>query len=136
MPRACTTGSLPLTASRSLPPSTAWGSRPSSKGSSTGHSTSGPVKFILKTLDFSEEHIKKHKGVFISTAGQNMAHVFDSAFPAITAFFHGTGFDYSENIVANNMDQFNGIKNHPTALKEAYEKGRQVVKDLEKLKST
>ena len=28
-------------------------------------------KFILKTLDFSEDHIKKHKGVFISTAGQN-----------------------------------------------------------------
>ena len=80
-------------------------------------------KFILKTLDFSEDHIKQHKGVFISTAGQNQAHVFDSAFPAITAFFHGTGFDYAENIVANNMDAYNGINNHPTALKEAYEKG-------------
>ncbi len=93
-------------------------------------------KFILKTLDFSPDHIKKHKGVFISTAGQNMAHVFDSAFPAITALFHGTGFDYSDNIVANNMDEYNGIKNHPTALKEAYVKGEQIVKELETIKNT
>ncbi|MFY9750310.1 MAG: flavodoxin family protein [Methanoregula sp.] len=88
-------------------------------------------KFILKTLDFSEDHIKRHKGVFISTAGQSLDHVFDSAFPAITALFHGTGFDYSDNIVANDMDRYNGIKNHPTALKEAYQKGQQIVRDLE-----
>ena len=92
-------------------------------------------KFILKTLDFSPEHIKKHRGVFISTAGQNLAHVFDSAFPAISALFHGTGFDYSDNIVANNMDRYNGIKNHPTALKEAYMKGRQIVQELETIKN-
>ena len=90
-------------------------------------------KFILKTLTFSEEHIKRHKGVFISTAGQNLATVFDAAFPAITALFHGTGFDYSLNIVANNMDQYNGVKNHPTALKEAYEQGKKIVSDLEKI---
>ncbi len=88
-------------------------------------------KFILKTLDFSEDHIKRHKGVFISTAGQSLDHVFDSAFPAITALFHGTGFYYSDNIVANDMDRYNGIKNHPTALKEAYQKGQQIVHDLE-----
>ena len=68
--------------------------------------------------------------------GQNQAHVFDSAFPAITAFFHGTGFDYSENIVANNIDQSNGIKNHPTALKEAYEKGQKIVREIQAFKST
>ncbi|HNX18169.1 MAG TPA: flavodoxin family protein [Methanoregula sp.] len=93
-------------------------------------------KFILKTLNFSEDHIKRHKGVFISTAGQNLAHVFDSAFPAVTALFHGIGFDYSENIVANDMDTWKGIKNHPTALKEAYAKGQQLVKELETIKNT
>ena len=90
-------------------------------------------KFILKTLNFSEDHIRRHKGVFISTAGQNLDRVFDSAYPAITALFHGTGFDYVENIVANNMDTWNGIKNHPSALKEAYEKGQQIVRDLERI---
>jgi len=90
-------------------------------------------KFILKNLDFSADQIKRHKGVFISTAGQSMSTVFDSAFPAITALFHDTGFDYSENIVANGMDKYNGIKNHPTALKEAYDKGRLIVIDLKKV---
>jgi len=88
-------------------------------------------KFILRTLDFPEDYIRKHKGVFISTAGQGLSHVFDSAFPAVTALFHDIGFDYVLNIVANNMDKYNGIKNHPTALKEAYEKGQQIVRELE-----
>jgi len=87
-------------------------------------------KFILKTLDFSEDYIRRHKGVFISTAGQNWDHVFDGAFPAITALFHGTGFDYSDNIIANNMDQYGGIKNHPTALKDAFAKGKEIAELL------
>jgi hypothetical protein len=59
--------------------------------------------------------------------------VFDAAFPAITAFFNGVGFEYYDNIIANNMDQWKGIKNHPTALREAFEKGQKVVVELNKL---
>jgi multimeric flavodoxin WrbA len=92
-------------------------------------------KFILKTLFFPNEHIIQHKGVFISTAGLSWDNVFDAAFPAITAFFNGVGFEYNDNIIANNMDEFKGIKNHPTALKDAFEKGQKVVAVLEKLKS-
>lgn len=92
-------------------------------------------KFILKTLFFPNEHIIQHKGVFISTAGLSWDNVFDAAFPAITAFFNGVGFEYYDNIIANNMDEFKGIKNHPTALKDAFEKGQKVVAVLEKLKS-
>lgn len=90
-------------------------------------------KFILKTLYFTHEHIKRHKGLFISTAGLSWNNVFDAAFPAITAFFNGTGFEYYDNIIANNMDAFGGVKKHPTALKEAYDKGRKVVEVLEKM---
>jgi hypothetical protein len=92
-------------------------------------------KFILKTLFFPNEHIIQHKGVFISTAGLSWDNVFDAAFPAITAFFNGVGFEYYDNIIANNMDEFKGIKNHPTALKDAFEKGQKVVVVLEKLKA-
>ncbi len=91
-------------------------------------------KFILKTLYFSNDHIKQHKGLFISTAGLSWDNVFDAAFPAITAFFNGTGFEYYDNIIANRMDEHGGIKNHPTALAEAFEKGQTVVRVLEKLK--
>ena len=77
---------------------------------------------------------KQHKGLFISTAGLSWDNVFDAAFPAITAFFNGTGFEYYDNIIANRMDEHGGIKNHPTALAEACEKGQTVVRVLEKLK--
>jgi len=90
-------------------------------------------KFILKTLYFPNDHIVRHKGIFISTAGLSWDNVFDAAFPAITAFFNGVGFEYYDNIIANNMDQFKGIKNHPTALMEAFEKGQKVVGVLNKL---
>ena len=90
-------------------------------------------KFILKTLYFPNDHIVRHKGIFISTAGLSWDNVFDAAFPAITAFFNGVGFEYYDNIIANNMDQFKGIKNHPTALREAFEKGQNVVGVLNKL---
>ena len=92
-------------------------------------------KFILKTLFFPNEHIIQHKGVFISTAGLSWDNVFDAAFPAITAFFNGVGFEYYDNIIANNMDAYEGINGHPTALKEAFEKGQKVVAVLEKLKA-
>jgi len=90
-------------------------------------------KFILKTLYFPNEHIIRHKGFFISTAGLSWDNVFDAAFPAITAFFNGVGFEYYDNIIANNMDEYKGIKNHPTALRVAFEKGQKVVKVLNKL---
>ncbi|HOS82407.1 MAG TPA: flavodoxin family protein [Methanolinea sp.] len=84
-------------------------------------------KFILKTMYFSDDHIRKHKGLFISTAGLSWDNVFDAAFPAVTAFFNTLGFEYYDNIIANDMDRYGGIRGHPTALAEAGEKGRSVV---------
>jgi len=92
-------------------------------------------KFILKTLYFSDDHIKRHKGIFISTAGLGWENVFDGAFPIITALFNTTGFEYYDNVIANDMDRYGGIKNHPTALKEAFDKGMKIVGILEKLKT-
>jgi multimeric flavodoxin WrbA len=91
-------------------------------------------KFILKTLYFSDDHIKRHKGIFISTAGLGWENVFDGAFPVITALFNTTGFEYYDNVIANNMDAYGGITKHPTAMKEAFEKGQKIVSVLEKLK--
>jgi multimeric flavodoxin WrbA len=91
-------------------------------------------KFVLKTLYFSDEHIRRHKGIFISTAGQNWDHVFDGAFPMMTAIFNGTGFEYYDNIIANNMDEYKGIKNHPSAMKKAAMKGQEVVHVIARLR--
>jgi multimeric flavodoxin WrbA len=84
-------------------------------------------KFMLKDLYFSHEHLKRHKGVFISTAGLGWDNVFDAAFPAITAFFNTVGFEYWDNVIANDMDASGGVKGHPTALTEGRKKGEEVV---------
>ena len=90
-------------------------------------------KYILKTLYFSDEHIRRHKGIFISTAGLSWDNVFDAAFPAMTAFFNTLGFEYYDNIIANEMDRYGGIRGHPAALSEAREKGAAVVRVIGKL---
>jgi multimeric flavodoxin WrbA len=92
-------------------------------------------KFVLKNLYFTNEHIQRHKGIFISTAGLSWDNVFDAAFPAITAFFNTLGFEYYDNIIANNMDQYKSIRGHPTALAEALKKGQKVVRDIDELKA-
>ncbi len=91
-------------------------------------------KFVLKTVYFTNEHVKQHKGIFVSTAGLGWDRVFDGAFPVITALFNSVGFEYYDNIIANDMDQYGGIRQHPTALSDAYEKGHKVVKVLARLK--
>lgn len=92
-------------------------------------------KFILKDLYFDYDHIKRHKGFFISTAGQNWDHVFDAAYPVINAFFNDIGFEYRDNIIANNMDEYKGITGHPTALEDAQKAGAKIVQELTKLKN-
>lgn len=92
-------------------------------------------KFIKKNLYYTAEHIRRHKGIFVSTAGLGWENVFDAAFPAITAFFNTTGFEYWDNVIANDMDRYGGIAGHPTALAEGREKGRNVVALLRKVQT-
>ena len=92
-------------------------------------------KFIKKDLYYTAEHTRHHKGIFVSTAGLGWDNVFDAAFPAITAFFNTTGFEYLDNVIANDLDRYGGITGHPTALAEAREKGRSVVDLLRKLQT-
>jgi multimeric flavodoxin WrbA len=87
-------------------------------------------KFILKTRFFTTAHTVQHKGIFISTAGSSWDNVFDSAFPMITAFFNTMGFEYYDNIIANNLDVYHGIGGHPTALNDARTKGEEVVRAI------
>ncbi|MDD3932618.1 MAG: flavodoxin family protein [Methanoculleus sp.] len=92
-------------------------------------------KFILKNLYFAAGHTRRHKGIFVSTAGLGWENVFDAAFPALTAFFNTTGFEYWDNVIANDLDRYGGIAGHPTALAEAREKGQSVVALLRKMQA-
>ncbi|MBN1433023.1 MAG: flavodoxin family protein [Methanomicrobiaceae archaeon] len=91
-------------------------------------------KFVLKDLEFSAEHIKLHKGLFISTAGQDTNDVFLGAYPVLTAFFNDFGIEYYDNIIVKGMDRWGGIDGHPDALKGAEEKGSEIVMLIEEMK--
>jgi hypothetical protein len=85
--------------------------------------------------DASLWRIKWGMGLFISIAGRSWDHFFDAAFPAITAFFNGTGFEYYNSIIANRINENGGIKNHLPELKESFDKGQTVVRVPERVKA-
>ena len=43
------------------------------------------------------------------------------------------GFEYYDNIIANDMDRYRGIRGHPTALADARAKGKEVVRAIERM---
>ena len=87
-------------------------------------------RFVTNTLDYSPEHLARHRGVFLATAGSDWPGVFDAAFPVVRALFSGLGFEYAENLVYDAMDRHGGIRGHPTALGEAAAAGRRAVETL------
>lgn len=87
-------------------------------------------KFILKTLQFSDEHVKRHIGVFLSTSGKDMPHVFDAAFPVVRAFLHDAGFSYNDNVLFPGMDEKGGARVWTESSDEAYARGGEIVRRI------
>lgn len=84
-------------------------------------------KFKTKTLDFSDEHLKRHTGVFLSTSGQDIECIFDAAFPVARAFFNDAGFSYTENVLFAGMDAHGGVKAWTESVDMAYRRGNEIV---------
>jgi putative NADPH-quinone reductase len=87
-------------------------------------------RFVMNTLEYSPDHLARHRGVFLATAGSDWPGVFDAAFPVVKALFSGLGFEYAENLVYDAMDRHGGIRRHPVALAEASAAGRRAVEAL------
>lgn len=87
-------------------------------------------RFVTNTLDYPPEHLSRHRGVFLATAGSDWPGVFDASFPVVRALFSGLGFEYAENLVYDAMDRHGGVRGHPTALAEAAAAGRRAVEAL------
>lgn len=84
-------------------------------------------KFIRKTLVFAAAHLKKHKGVFLGTSGQDLPYIFDSAFPVVRAFFNDSGFSYADNVLFPGMDKHGGVQGWPESVVEAKKRGKEIV---------
>ena len=88
-------------------------------------------RMVTNTLDYPQEHLDRHRGVFLSTAGSDWPTVFDGSYPVVQALFSGLGFSYAGNVVVNALDRYGGrIQGPPTALAEARATGRREVELL------
>ncbi|HLB24784.1 MAG TPA: flavodoxin family protein [Nitrospirota bacterium] len=85
-------------------------------------------KYVLKEPVPMYRGEMQRRGVFISTAGSNVKQAFDGAVFTVKYFFDAIGVAHYKDLLYHNVDEKGAIKEHPTALKEAYETGRDLVK--------
>ncbi|MGA2191954.1 MAG: flavodoxin family protein [Nitrospirota bacterium] len=84
-------------------------------------------KYVLKEPVPNYKGNLERRGIFISTAGSNVKQAFDGAVFTVKFFFDAIGVVPYKNLLYHNVDEKGAIKDHPTALKEAYETGRELV---------
>lgn len=88
-------------------------------------------KYILKQPIPIHRGSITRRGVFISTAGSGVKQAFDGAVFTVKYFFDAIGVKPYKNLLYNNIDDKGAIKEHPTALREAYETGRRLIENTE-----
>jgi len=71
---------------------------------------------------FKEKAAKKH-GFFVSVGATRGKKMFDCAALTVRYFFDAINATYSGHLLFREIDEKGAIRNHPTALKEAYAAG-------------
>ena len=84
-------------------------------------------KYVLKDPVSEYRGEMARKGVFISTAGSSVSKAFDGARFTMKYFFDAIGVKYHKDLLYLGIDEKGAIKAHPTALKEAYDTGKELV---------
>ena len=79
-------------------------------------------KYVLKNLD-----IPMKKGAFISVGATKGQKLFDGPKLTIKYFFEAINAEYTEELLVRGVDKRGEIKDHPTALTDAYELGKRLV---------
>lgn len=86
-------------------------------------------KYILKRPPATQtDKGIPRKGFFISTGGTQGARLFEGAILTVKYFFDVMGLKYVGELVFKGIDYKGAIKKHPTALTEAFNKGKDLVK--------
>jgi multimeric flavodoxin WrbA len=78
-------------------------------------------KYVLKM----ETPVKK--GAFIAVGATKGAKLFDGPKLTISYFFKAINAEYNEELLVRGVDKKGEIKDHPTALQDAYELGKRLV---------
>lgn len=85
-------------------------------------------KYVLNDAVPTKRGAMTRKGVFISTAGSTVKNAFEGAKFTMKFFFDAIGVTYYKDLCYLDVDDKGAIKEHPTALQEAYDTGVEVVK--------
>jgi len=70
---------------------------------------------------------KKRKGFFISAGGSRGKKLFDGAVMTMKYFYDALDVKYAGQLLFRGIENLEDLKNHPTALRDAYEAGMAVV---------
>lgn len=86
-------------------------------------------KYLLKKPVPPSAQGRKRKGALVAVGGSKGKNIFTG--PTFTAkyFFELLGIESFETLLFNRIDQKGAVKEHPTALDEAFDLGRRLVLD-------
>jgi len=82
-------------------------------------------KYILKKPPLGDS--RERKGLFVSVGGMKLAHLFEPSLATVRAFFKVTDVEYAGDLLFPSTDEKGAIEKHPTALKDAYAAGQELV---------
>jgi len=91
-------------------------------------------KYVLRLPVVPPERKGKRLGIFLSTAGQKWDNVFDAAIPSVKCFYHVIDIRDADisYLMINGVDEKGAIEHHPTAMTDATNLGRNIIKELKK----
>lgn len=87
-------------------------------------------KTLLEEDVTNPETRHARRGLFLSTAAVDDHRVFDGALKVVDAFFEVLDIKYYERLLFFRMEQKGAIKQHPTALRNAYNAGEHLVIEI------
>jgi multimeric flavodoxin WrbA len=84
-------------------------------------------KYLLgQTLEKKDSAVKR-VGMLISVAAAKGPTVFDCVKKTVKYFYLAIGADYKHNLLYSNIEEKGSIKKHHSALKDAFEKGKELI---------
>lgn len=72
---------------------------------------------------------RKRKGFFVGVGGTRLKELFEPSRATVKALFKSLDVDYAGDLVFSGIDEKGAIKEHPTALSDAYRAGQNLVDD-------
>jgi len=79
-------------------------------------------------LGMGKEDKRARRGVFISVGATRGAKLFEGAVLTVKYFFDAIGVKYSGDLLVRGIDDKGQIKEHPTALEDAFRLGQELVR--------